>query len=265
MRTYVHSGRAGCGSLDWSDQELLEHTLREVGMDMLIQPAAQTAPTEQVVEVQQACAGGHILLVADGALTATPDGDDLGWGSLVADSHRVLAMVHSNVSTMSSSPWAAEWADVSDLESSLGSRRARSKTPPAAAAWLRWASTGACPRRTAPRSTASGYQGSWPALPTHVCPARPSTAPVGTGFSPASKQRLGPMPWRPGACRGPAGRHICSWGCSTAPPSCSPGAAWSPWSPRLWTTRTRAKRHHSWRSSEDPRATHWLCMHGPAP
>ena len=35
--------------LDGSDQELLEHTLREVGMDMLVPLAMRVAPTERAV------------------------------------------------------------------------------------------------------------------------------------------------------------------------------------------------------------------------
>ena len=59
--------------------------------------------------------GGRVLLMADRALAATPDRDDLGWGSLVADGLGVLATVHSGVSTVLSSPWAAEWAGKVDV------------------------------------------------------------------------------------------------------------------------------------------------------
>ena len=105
---------------DGLDQELLEHALRELSMDVHVPPAARAAPTERTVEV---CAGGRVLLVADGALLATPEGDDSGWGRLVVDDRGVLATVHSGVSTVSSSPWTAKWAhklDAWDLAASLG-------------------------------------------------------------------------------------------------------------------------------------------------
>ena len=50
-----------------SDQDLLEHTLCQVCMDLL------------------AMRGGWVLLNADKAMEATPDGVDLGWGGPVAD------------------------------------------------------------------------------------------------------------------------------------------------------------------------------------
>ena len=63
--------------------------------------------------------------VADGAMVAILKGNDLGWGGRVAVDCGVLATVHSRVSTMLSSPWAAEWAstlDAWDLAASLGSQ-----------------------------------------------------------------------------------------------------------------------------------------------
>ena len=51
-----------------------------------------------------------VLLVADGAMETSPDGDTLGWGALVADTRRVLATAASGVQTQAASPWAAEWA-----------------------------------------------------------------------------------------------------------------------------------------------------------
>ena len=50
-----------------------------------------------------------ILLVADGAMEVTPDGDTLGYGALVADAAGVLATVASVILTRAASPWAAEW------------------------------------------------------------------------------------------------------------------------------------------------------------
>ena len=97
-------------------------TLLEVGMGMLLLPAVQAASAEQAVEVHRTYTTGCALLVADGDLATTADRDDLGWGSLVADSCGVLATVHSGVPTMSLSPWVAEWAgklDVWDLATSV--------------------------------------------------------------------------------------------------------------------------------------------------
>ena len=67
-------------------------------------------------------------------------------------------------------------------------------------------------------------------------------------------QRPLPCPHR-SAPRVPAGRPTHSRGCSTAPPSCSPEAAWPPQSRRVWTTRTQARQRRDWRSFGNPRAT----------
>ena len=53
---------------------------------------------------------GGVLLLADGAMETSPDGDTLGWGALVADAHGVLATAASVVLTRAAIPRAAEWA-----------------------------------------------------------------------------------------------------------------------------------------------------------
>ena len=116
------SSRAWQGR-DGLNLELLVHILREVGMDMLVLPAARATLVDRTVEVCRMYTGGHVLLVADGAMVVTLEGDHQGYSGLVADGCGVLATVHSGASTVSSHPWAAEWAgnlDEWDLAASPG-------------------------------------------------------------------------------------------------------------------------------------------------
>ena len=83
----------------------------------------QAPPSERIVEVLKVCIGGRVLLVADGAIVATPQGDDRGWGQLVAHDRAVVATAHNGVSIASSSPCAAKWGgklNAWDLTAALG-------------------------------------------------------------------------------------------------------------------------------------------------
>ena len=72
-------------------------------MDVLVLAAVLAALASMTVDVWWECAGGPVLLVADGALVINLEGADLGRGG-------VLLVVHIGLSTVSSSPWAAERA-----------------------------------------------------------------------------------------------------------------------------------------------------------
>ena len=84
--------------------------MAEVSSGVCVLPAAAAEPAAVDAQVYRLYGSGGVLLVADGALETTPDGDTLGRGALTADARGVLATAASGVVTRADSPLAAEWA-----------------------------------------------------------------------------------------------------------------------------------------------------------
>ena len=113
--------------LDSPDQERLFHTMAEVNLEVCGLPAPAAQPAALDTQVHRPYGSGGVLLVADGAMETTPDGDTLGRAALLADARGVLATAASGVVTRAASPWAAEWAGKLEawrLAASLGVARA---------------------------------------------------------------------------------------------------------------------------------------------
>ena len=96
--------------LDGPDQERLFHTMGETHLEVCVLPAATAQPAAVDTRVYRPYGFGGVLMVADGAMESTPNGDVLGWGALVDDAQGVLATAASGHLTRAASPWAAEWA-----------------------------------------------------------------------------------------------------------------------------------------------------------
>ena len=71
--------------------------MAEVSLEVCVLPAAAAQPAAVDTQVRRPYSSGGVLLVADGAMETTPDGDTLGWGTLVADARGVQATAASGV------------------------------------------------------------------------------------------------------------------------------------------------------------------------
>ena len=121
VRALSHPGCwKGLGS---PDRERLFHTMAEACLEVCVLLAAMAQPAAVDARAYTPYGSGGVLLVADGAMETTPDGNTLSWGALVADAQGVLATAASGVLTWAESPWAAEWAgklEARRLAASLG-------------------------------------------------------------------------------------------------------------------------------------------------